>query len=259
MARRYFKWVGGALVLAGAALGLLEWTTKRPEAMNPVATARVPPRPPRAEPSEPAQEEPRVPAVQLGLRGLQRSYLDNPERPMQERLLDAAGWLGTREAVAWLAMVATTDERNGVRAAVALGRIDKRGSAADLASLASGSGPVILRANAARALGAAGGAPEVPLLARLVADSTEPQRVRQEAALSLARIGAAASVPALASTLNQTWSDASPQAEQLRISIIQALAGAGTVEAREALSLHAQRAPGLAEKAFLAQILAARP
>jgi HEAT repeat protein len=115
---------------------------------------------------------------------------------------------------------------------------------------------VLARANAVLALGTSGGREHAGLLAALVADKAQPQRVRQEAALALAKLGGAEQVPPLAAVLEETAADGSMDAEQLRISVIQGLGGIQAPEAKEALRKYATREVSAGERAFLTQALA---
>jgi HEAT repeat protein len=124
-----------------------------------------------------------------------------------------------------------------------------------LAELLASSAPVIVRANAARALGAAGTAEQAPDLAKLVGDSGQPLRVRQEAALALGKIGDPAVVATLAAALDQAAGDPAQDAVQLRISIVQALGGIGTGPAREALQRHQKRELTEVERVFTQRAL----
>jgi HEAT repeat protein len=92
-----------------------------------------------------------------------------------------------------------------------------------------------------------------PLLGAMVGDPALPLRVRQEAALALATVGNDSVVPALAAALEAAAADAG--GEQLRISIIQALGGIGSAEARLALGRHAARKLSKTERAFMDQAL----
>ncbi len=114
---------------------------------------------------------------------------------------------------------------------------------------------MIVRANAARALGAAGTGEQAPDLAKLVGDTAQPLRVRQEAALALGKIADPAVAPALAAALDQAAGDPAQDAVQLRISIIQALGGIGSVPAREALLRHEKRPLTEVERVFTQRAL----
>jgi HEAT repeat protein len=133
-----------------------------------------------------------------------------------------------------------------------LGAVDDPAATATLASLAAAPGSVLVRANAARALGSVGGSEEAMMLANVVS-SDAPLRVRQEAALALARIGGRDQVPQLVSALNES------QDEQLRISIIQALGALDEPLAREAITAHANRSLSPAERAFVRQAQRKQP
>lgn len=192
------------------------------------------------------------------LRELQKTFQDSQDDALLEEALTGAARLGTEDATRWLAHVAGTDSKYGGRAGAALGQMASADAAGTLESLALGQGPVIVRANAAKALGASGSGAHVPSLVQLVRNDAEALRVRQEGALALGRLKAGGSVDALAAALEAASASQGPDAEQLRISLVRALAMIGTEPARAAVARHAQRPLSSNEQVFVTQALAAR-
>ncbi|MBI4953715.1 MAG: HEAT repeat domain-containing protein [Myxococcales bacterium] len=170
----------------------------------------------------------------------------------RELILRAASEAGP-ETVSWLAELAASGDELAAIAAQALGSVKSPSAASALLAIATARGPVITRANAARALGAAGGAAEIPALAALAANGREAVRVRQEAALALGSIGDDGIVPVLASALEAAANDGGSEAEQLRISLVQALGGIDSPSAQEVLAAHAGRDLSPTERAFVAR------
>lgn len=160
---------------------------------------------------------------------------------------------GTPESAAWLADAAGTNDGLGALAAAALGSIADHRAVPELARLAVDDGLVIVRANAIRALARSGGREHAGDLGVLVRDPSQPARVRQEAALALADLGDDGVVSDLVAELAR---DASPQAEQLRIAIVQALGAIGTESARVALGRHATRQLSALERLFTERAIA---
>lgn len=189
---------------------------------------------------------------------LEAAYRDAPDAVVRERTLAAAALLGTPEAAAWLATVAESDARLGAHAGAALGTMTDPRAVPELRRLASG-GPVIVRANAIRALGATGDRESADVLGVLVADASQPLRVRQEAALAVGRLGDASIVDRLVAALESASNESTPDAEQFRISLIQALGDVATPGARAALATHARRRLSTVERAFTERALATRP
>jgi HEAT repeat protein len=214
----------------------------------------------RAEP-DPVARRARVAALRrrpdaaAALGAVARSDVDGAAR---EEALVALAALGGAEGVALLAAVARDDPRMGARAGAALATVSDHAAAAALAALLAGAGPVIVRANAARALAGAGTPAEEKTLATAACDPAEAQRVRQEAALALARVGTPAVVGDLVAALERAVGDPAPEAEQLRISLAQALGGIGGEAARAALSRHRERGLSMGERAFVERALAQR-
>jgi HEAT repeat protein len=170
-------------------------------------------------------------------------------------VLDAAAKIPDGSGLSLMVRVASSNDPLAAQAAAAIGRIRNTRAATKLADLASSSeAPIIVRANAARALTLSGTKAQAPMLTKLVADASAPERVRQEAALALGHVGDDASVTELSAALARLSAD--PNATQLRISIVQALHGIGSETARKALSQHRSNSPE--ERAFIAEASAAR-
>lgn len=83
-------------------------------------------------------------------------------------------------------------------------------------------------------------------------------RLRLEAALALAKSGATSAAGALGSALDRLSSEVGPEAEQLRISIVEALAGLATPAARQVLQRHAERSLSPVERTFTQRALGAQ-
>jgi HEAT repeat protein len=147
-----------------------------------------------------------------------------------------------------LAEVARGNTGAALQAATALATVSDRGAAAELSDIAFGTAPVLVRANAVRALGRSGSADDARALVVMVGDKSQPFRMRQEAALALGQIGSRAVVPALVSALEVLARDAS--GEQLRISVIQALGQLGSGEAHAFLAQYLKGPLSPAEHAF---------
>jgi ParB family transcriptional regulator, chromosome partitioning protein len=118
------------------------------------------------------------------------------------------------------------------------------GEAGDLVEVATGAAPIVVRANAIRALGKTGGPQETSALVTLLHDRNQPRRIRQEAALALGALRDPAAVTALAATIES-------DDVQLRISAIQALGALGTADAHAVLARYTPRSP--TERAFVAR------
>ena len=258
------------LALGAAGLAAFWWTEPpAPELALPPPEAPTPPVPatPEPEPGPAAQEaglaaqawREQLEALARAPQGLQQLtalYAQSAEGARREQVLGAVALVGDGAAVAWLAEVARRDERLAAHAAQALGSVQDRRAAPALAKALRQPGPVHLRANAARALGRAGGRAQAPLLLGRVADGREQLRVRQEAALALAQVGRAKDVRALTRLLEQLGGRQDAASRQLRLSLVQALGGIGGGAAREALLRHARRPLPEAEQAFVRQALA---
>jgi HEAT repeat protein len=186
---------------------------------------------------------------------LREVYRSEADGAVREETLSTAAIVGNADAVGFLAEVAGSDEKLGARAGAALGSVADPRAAGALAALLGGEAKVIVRANAARALGASGDASQAEALAALVSDGSQALRVRQEAALALGSIGEPSVVPVLASTLDRAASEASPETSQLRISIVQALGAIGGEPAHAALARHLARELPEAERAFTRRAL----
>ena len=176
--------------------------------------------------------------------------LGNPDLGVREQAIVEAAELGEPDSVRALAALAEREGKLANRAGNALGTVHAKTAAPVLVELLA-SESVLVRANAARALGAAGGHDQADALARLVTDEQQPQRVRQEAALSLARIGRPEDVTSLVGVLE------APD-EQLRISAVQALAQLDGPIARKALEQHARGSLSQTERAYVDRALATR-
>lgn len=190
-----------------------------------------------------------------GLARLKDVWAEHADEDVRDEVIVVTERLGTPEAARWLAELAGQDEALGGRAGAALGRLQGKDTAPVLAEVAASHAPTLPRANAVQALGASGSKEHAGLLAALVADGTQPLRVRQEAALALGNVGGSEQVATLASVLEELAAQRTPDAEQLRISLIQGLGGIHAPEARAALEKHAARELSPSERAFLSQAL----
>jgi HEAT repeat protein len=183
---------------------------------------------------------------------LQMAYRQAPDTAERVRLLRRAAMQSDRGVARWLAGLAQADATIAVQASSALGAITNKAEATDLLELAREGGPLVLRANAVRALARTGGPSEARGLATLLEANTEPLRIRQEAALALGSIGDPTVVSALIATIGSTGG-ASGDAEQLRISALQALGRIGAPEAQAFLARYGQARLSATERAFLAR------
>jgi len=211
--------------------------------------------------SSPMVNEPLVRSAQLATPTTVeawRAAYPSGDRPVGREAIERARSVGDAAAVRWLAELAAGDSQVGAVAGAALGGIASPGAAATLAELAAADGPVIVRANAARALGRSGGAEQVGTLATIAAGDGEPLRVRQEASLALGQIGDGTATPALAAALVRAETDLSAEGEQLRISLVQALGALGTPAARSALVRHVEQTLSPTERAFTQRALSPR-
>jgi HEAT repeat protein len=161
------------------------------------------------------------------------------------------------DSIASLAQVAGSGDRLAARAAAALGEVTNHEAAGQLEGLALSDGPTIVRANAVHALGKSGGPDNVDVLCHLAADTSQSLRVRQEAALALAQLHDASAVPRLISALQAMPTGPDPDAEQLRISLVQGLGGIGSPEALTFLKSYASGNLPRDERAFVAKYVAA--
>jgi HEAT repeat protein len=178
-----------------------------------------------------------------------------PARPPAPKIarhvdpIEAASHAGD---VAHLAAVAAAGGSDAAHAAAALGRITDVNAAPALHALAiDNQQPVLVRANAIRALASCADATQARSLVTLAVDTAQPLRIRQEAALALRTRGASDDVDALASALDRAAADPSPDAEQIRISLVQALRAIGSAPARAAIARHAARHLSVTEQAFV--------
>ncbi|MEI6226862.1 MAG: hypothetical protein WCS72_19145, partial [Deltaproteobacteria bacterium] len=80
---------------------------------------------------------------------LQATYLESTSGAVREWAARSAASRGGPEEARWLARLASTDERSGAVAGVALGSMGSGAAAEALAEVAAGRQPVIARANAA--------------------------------------------------------------------------------------------------------------
>lgn len=246
--------VGAALLVGGAVLFSTRGASG-PDGTKPVA-ARSDDKALEALNSAPDATSRRRLVRRLGegpgaLERLKAAWAGSADEDVRDEVLEVTRRLGTPEAARWLAELAGSDEALAGRAGAALGRLEGEGAAAVLAEVAASKAPALARANAVLALGESGARAHAGLLAALVADREQPLRVRQEAALGLAKLGGAEQVPTLASVLEELAAERTPEAEQLRISVIQGLGGIQAPEARAALEAHGARELSAAERAFL--------
>lgn len=245
--------VGAALLVGGAVLFVTRGPG--PDATKPVA-ARSEDKVLEALKAAPDATSRRRLVRRLGegpgaLERLKAAWAGSADEDVRDEVLEVTRRQGTPEAARWLAELAGSDEALAGRAGAALGRLEGEGAAAVLAEVAASRAPALARANAVLALGESGAREHAGLMAALVADGEQPLRVRQEAALGLAKLGGAEQVPTLASVLEELAAVRTPEAEQLRISVIQGLGGIQAPEAREALEAHGARELSAAERAFL--------
>ncbi|XXF78100.1 HEAT repeat domain-containing protein [Myxococcaceae bacterium GXIMD 01537] len=252
--------LGAALVLGGAAFFYVrgsaepDWT--KPDAVASLAEDRLL----EALKAAPDATSKRGIVQRLGRRPdplgtMKQVWSAHADEDVRDEVILVTERLGTPDAARWLAQLAE-DETMGGRAGTALGRMGSAAAAPVLAEVAASNASPLPRANAVLALADSGSKEHAGLLAALVADKGQPQRVRQEAAMALARLGGPEQVGPLASVLEETAADRSQDAEQLRISIIQGLGGIKAPEARAALEKHLARELSEAERAFLSQALA---
>ncbi len=251
--------LGGALVVGGAVFFFSR--SSSPDWTKPETVAALPQEKLMAALKEAPDAQSKRRIVQRlgagpdGLARLKAVWGEHPDEDVRDEVIVVTERLGTPDAARWLAELAGQDEALGGRAGAALGRLQGPGSAPVLAEVAASDAPTLPRANAVLALGASGSKEHAGLLAALVADTSQPLRVRQEAALALGQVGGAEQVPALASVLEELVAQRTPDAEQLRISLIQGLGGIRAPEAKAALEKHARRELSPAERAFLTQAL----
>lgn len=154
--------------------------------------------------------------------------------------------------VAYLASLAAAGGSDAAHSAAALGRVTGAEAAPALHALAvDTTQPVLVRANAIHALASCADAAQTRSLVTLAVDPTEPPRIRQEAALALRARGTPNDVDALAAALERAAVDPSAEAEQIRISLVQALRAIGSEPARAAIARHAARHLSATEHAFV--------
>lgn len=248
-------------LMAGVLAGSAGWWLTRGSAIDaagglPGARSGSPATPPlEARANDGRAEALERPGDPRGLDGLRERFAAESNAVLREESLRSAASLGTPEAVAWLAQVARGGDPLASRAGAALGTVADAEAASALAALLAAEGSVLVRANAARALGASGGIAYEKQLSDLVADGAEALRVRQESARSLGRLGARGSVPRLASILAGTRPDGTE--EQLRLALVEALAELGGPDAIRALKDFAGGALTDVEEAHVARSLLA--
>lgn len=184
---------------------------------------------------------PSAPAEPDDLPAVRAAYDRTGDPAERARLLRRASGLRESGVARWLAEVAQRDPAAAVQASSALGGIANRDEAGELAEVATGNSPIVVRANAIRALATAGGPAQTAALVALLGDRDQPLRIRQEAALALGALRDPASTNALSAALES-------DDEQLRISAIQAL---GMLGARDLLARYTPRSP--TERAFVAR------
>jgi HEAT repeat protein len=168
------------------------------------------------------------------------------------RAFELAAGEPTTESVEWLAHIADTDPRLGARAAASLGTVKSPAMCETLVRL-SGNASILSRSNAIRAVGNSGGCNYSRSLATLVGNVQEPLRIRQEAATALAKIADPSVVATLADAMAALRSEGGPEAEQLRIAVIQTLGAIGSPDATKVLTNHARGVLSTVERAFVAK------
>jgi HEAT repeat protein len=233
------------LALAVSALGATGfglWSTVRPVARSAVPMLQAPGRAP-APAAKPAERS-------VTVADLESSFRAAPDATSRVAALRRASELPEPAAVLWLASVAGSDVDLAAQAAAALGAVAQKSAAAELLRLATGTAPVLVRANAVRALGRSGTPREAAVLAILVRDPIQPQRVRQEGLLALATLGDGAMTPVLIATLDDLARDATPNGQQLRLTALTALSQLGTREATNFLADYAKRTRSETERVF---------
>ena len=174
----------------------------------------------------------------------------------RERAFQEAARTASLESIAWLAKAASENDPSATRAAAALGSVAKREAADQLEELAGSDAPILVRANAIRALAHSGGPDNVDLLCQVAEDLHEPLRLRQEASLALAALGDPAAVPRLTGALASAPRGRDDGAEQLRISLVQALGFIGSPAALAYLRNYAAGDLSRDERAFVAKYVA---
>ena len=197
--------------------------------------------------------------------GTLKAPFSRGDAEQRRRAIEQASASGTPEAVSWLAELAGSGEEtasaagaalgrvtNPRAAGAALGRVTNPRAAARLGEILRSDASTLARANAARALGAAGTQRDLEALGATLSDGSAPLRVRQEAALAAARVGGPASVSHLSRALEEARS---PTDEQLRIALIQSLGSVKSDAARASLERHRAREVSANERAFLDKAL----
>ena len=258
--------VATAALLAGVLLVTRPWKTSSPSSSAHQVHTTRPPLTQRSTPPAqlPEQREAAVRrgaidelAATQGIEGLKKAWAQSSDAADREQMLIAAAKLGHADAVVWIAEIASTDPKLGARAGAALGSVASPAAADELVRLASTKGEVIVRANAARALARSGSTTHASTLTKLAVADDQPQRVRQEAALAIGQIGDREQARAIAAALLAQADRGGVEAEQLRISLIQALGRLGGVPAIGALETHAKRQLSTNEQTFVRHALKA--
>lgn len=190
---------------------------------------------------------------------LNARWQETPDRNARIELLRSAARIPDPHGLAFLVAIASTHDPLAAHAAAAIGSMHDSRRARDLARIAASDAPVIVRANAARALALSGTSEQAAELAAIVANASEPLRVRQEAALALAKLADVDTAQTLADTLDALAPDRTDGAAQLRISIIQALGHIHSPIAHDALVRHHARELSATELAFVDRALGPQP
>ena len=184
--------------------------------------------------------------------GTLKAQFSHGDPEQRRRAIEQASASGTPEAVSWLAELAGSGEETASAAGAALGRVTNPRAAPRLGEIVRSDASTLARANAARALGAAGTQRDLEALGATLSDGSAQLRVRQEAALAAARVGGPASVSHLSRALEEARS---PMDEQLRIALIQSLGSVKSDAARASLERHRAREVSANERAFLDKAL----
>lgn len=242
-----------ALAAAGALAVAVAWPHDR--AAAPAAHAVAAPSPQQQVTQRRIVAEHTV-AQASSLEALQTAWRDANDRESRVELIAAAAHSADDRSIALLVGIASSQDPLAAQAGAAIGHIGDHRRAAELARLAASDAPVLVRANAARALAVAGTKEQAAELAAIVASSA-PLRVRQEAALALAKIGDDAAAATLGETLDALAVDAT--IEPLRLTIVQGLGGIATDSARAALVRDSARDITATERAFVDRALVMKP
>ena len=169
----------------------------------------------------------------------------------KEIALSSAAATGDPATVRDLAEVAAGDSMWRNHAARAIGTISSDRAAEELVKMARGPAPVLVRANAIRALGNLRRPEDASSLLEMAVNVHEPLRIRQESCRAIAHNADGEAVAPLAQALQTAMADASSSSEQLRISLIQSLRGIDSPAAREVLLQYSSRNLPATERAYL--------